>query len=228
MYGACRFGTVGSTQADGQMMLRVLIADDHPLFREAMTQVVRLVDAHAACVEAATLEQALGLLDSDDGFDLILLDLGLPGVSGLSGVLAVRAQAAATPLIIVSAWEEAEVIRQATRLGVSGYLPKSWSRQAMATAIDKVLGGETSFPLFTDESGGEDGDLGERLDTLTPRQLMVLQLLGDGKANKQIAYELSISQETVKIHISAILRKLGVSSRSKAILIANRLSQSPR
>lgn len=209
-------------------MLRVLIADDHPLFREAMTQVVRLVDADAECTEAATLEQALSLLNGDDRFDLVLLDLGLPGVSGLSGVLAVRAQAAATPLIIVSAWEEAEAIRQATRFGVSGYLPKSSSRQVMAAAIDKVLGGETSFPLSPAEDGGEDADPGERLDALTPRQLMVLQLLGEGKSNKQIAYELSISQETVKIHISAILRKLGVSSRSKAILIANRLCHAPR
>lgn len=210
-------------------MLRVLIADDHPLFREAMTQVVRLVDAGVRCAEAATLEQALSLLNGDDQFDVVLLDLGLPGVSGLSGVVAVRAQAAATPLVIVSAWEEAEVIRQAARLGVSGYLPKSWPKQAMAEAIDKVLAGGTSFPLSpADDGAGEEVTVAEGLDALTPRQLTVLQLLGEGKSNKQIAYELSISQETVKIHISAILRKLGVSSRSKAILIANRLSQSPR
>lgn len=211
----------------GALMLHVLIADDHPLFREALRQVVALVDPHALCTEAATLEQALGLIAGDDGFDLLLLDLGLPGVSGLSGVVGVRAQAAATPVVIVSAWEEAEVIRQAIRLGVSGFLPKSSAKEAMAAGLEKVLRGETCFPVFSDDPGaslGADSDTAARLETLTPRQLMVLQLLGDGKSNKQIAYELSISQETVKIHISAVLRKLGVTSRSKAILVANRLN----
>lgn len=210
-------------------MLRVLIAEDHPLFREALGHVVRLAEPAAECTEAATLEQALALIDQDDGFDLVLLDLGLPGTSGLSGLLAVRAQAATTPVMIVSAWEEAQVIRHAVRMGISGYLPKSSSREAMVGAIEKVLSGATYFPVFAGggEGGGDDGGTVDRLDSLTPRQLTVLQLVGEGKSNKQIAYELSISQETVKIHISAILRKLGVASRSKAILIANRLTGSP-
>lgn len=206
-------------------MLRVLIAEDHPLFREALTHMVSATDAQAEITEATTLEQALSLIDTDDGFDLVLLDLGLPGASGLSAALAVRAQAASTPVIIVSAWEEAQVIRQAIRMGVSGYLPKSSTKETMICGIEKVLRGETYFPVF-----GEDGDPEEppaAVDSLTPRQLTVLQLLGEGKSNKQIAYELSISQETVKIHISAILRKLGVASRSKAILIAHRLIEAP-
>ncbi len=186
---------------------------------------VATADPHAEVTEATTLEQALSLIDAEDGFDLVLLDLGLPGASGLSAALAVRAQAATTPVIIVSAWEEAQVIRQAIRMGVSGYLPKSSTKATMIDGIKKVLSGETYFPVF-----GDDGDTGEApaaVDSLTPRQLTVLQLLGDGKSNKQIAYELSISQETVKIHISAILRKLGVASRSKAILVAHRLIEAP-
>jgi DNA-binding NarL/FixJ family response regulator len=204
-------------------MLRVLIADDHPLFREALRHVVSLVEPDAHCVEAASIEQALALLGGEEAFDLLLLDLGLPGVSGLSGVVGVRAQAAATPVVIVSAWEDPEVIRQAVRLGVSGFLPKSADKQAMAAGLAKVLRGETCFSMFGEAP--VTGNLAE-LESLTPRQLMVLRLLGEGKSNKQIAFELSISQETVKIHISAILRKLGVTSRSQAILVANRILHS--
>ncbi|HYG90070.1 MAG TPA: response regulator transcription factor [Azospirillum sp.] len=203
-------------------MLRVLIAEDHPLFREALAHVIWLVDPSAECTDAATLEQALALINRDEGFDLIMLDLGLPGTSGLSAALTVREQATTTPVIIVSAWEDAHAIRQAIRLGVSGYMPKSLSREAMVSAVDKVLSGGTYFPVF--EEMDTPADPGAATDSLTPRQLTVLQLLGEGQSNKQIAYELSISQETVKIHISAILRKLGVTSRSKAMLIANRLT----
>lgn len=205
-------------------MLHVLIADDHPLFRDALRHVVSLVDPGAQCVEAASIEQALALLGGEETFDLVLLDLGLPGVSGLSGVVGVRAQSAATPVVIVSAWEDPEVIRQAVRLGVSGFLPKSADQGSMALGLAKVLRGETCFPLFGDQPV-EGGSLAE-LESLTPRQLMVLRLLGEGKSNKQIAFELSISQETVKIHISAVLRKLGVTSRSQAILVATRLIHS--
>ncbi len=204
-------------------MLRVLIADDHPLFREALRHVVSLLDREAHCIEASSIEQTLALLGVEDGFDLLLLDLGLPGVSGLSGVVGVRAQAAATPVVIVSAWEDPEIVRQAICLGVSGFLPKSADREAMAAGLAKVLSGETWFPMFGEDPAAANP---AELESLTPRQIMVLHLLGEGKSNKQIAFELSISQETVKIHISAILRKLGVSSRSQAILVANRLVRS--
>lgn len=208
-------------------MIRVLIADDHPLFREALTQIVLDVDAAAQCSEAETVEQAVRCVVTEDGFDLVLLDLGLPGANGLSGVLCIRAEAPTTPVVIVSAMDEFEVVRKAMRLGVSGYLPKSSPRQVMRSALVTVLEGGTWFPVLGTQDGGHGKSLAARAaelpESLTPRQIAVLRLLGEGKSNKQIAYDLSISQETVKIHISAVLRKLGVSSRAQALLVAQRL-----
>lgn len=203
--------------------MRALIIDDHPLFREALSYIISHLEVGATCTEAESLEQAMGLL-SGEGYDLILLDLSLPGASGLSGVMNVRGLAPTTPVVVVSASEDIEVIKQAARCGVSGYLPKSSPKEVMAGALQKVVGGDTYFPTQG------PGDLTlmplsppPLLTQLTPRQLGVLQLMAEGKPNKTIAHELDISQETVKLHISAIFRKLGVTNRTQAILVAHQL-----
>lgn len=204
--------------------MRALIIDDHPLFREAMTHVVNDLGSGAQVDEAESLEQAIVLLGGH-GFDLILLDLGLPGASGLSSIMSVRGLAPTTPLIIVSASDDPDVINQALRFGVSGYLPKSLPREVMATALNKVMRGDTYFPaLATHRHENLSTAAPQVLDQLTPRQMAVLQLMAEGKQNKTIAYELNISQETAKLHISAIFRKLGVSNRTQAILVAHQVS----
>lgn len=206
-------------------MLRALVIDDHPLFRAALVQVVSQMADNVSCAEAETLERAIQMISHHDGFDIILLDLGLPGASGLSGLLSVRDKAPTTPVVIVSATENSEVITQATRLGISGFLPKSAGRDEIRAALETVLAGGLHFGTTGSGGATAGGPELQAAESLTPRQLTVLRLLGEGKPNKQIAYELNISQETVKIHISAILRKLQVTSRAQAILFANRLNR---
>ena len=178
-----------------------------------------------SCAEAETLERAIQMISHHEGFDIILLDLGLPGASGLSGLLSVRDKAPTTPVVIVSATENSEVITQAMRLGVSGFLAKSAGRDEILAALETVLGGGLHFSSAAGAGSPDGGPELQAAESLTPRQMTVLRLLGEGKPNKQIAYELNISQETVKIHISAILRKLQVNSRAQAILFANRLNR---
>ncbi len=206
------------------LMLRVLIIDDHPLFQEALSHIISRLDDEASCLGSDSLEQATTMLSSEAPFDLILLDLGLPGASGLSGILAVRGRAPTTPVVVVSAIEDPEMVERAASFGVSGYLTKSSRPEALHTALARILAGDTYFPpSYADGIATPPGTPPQEVELLTPRQLAVLRLLGEAKSNKQIAYELSISQETVKIHISAILRKLKVSSRAQAVLVSHQL-----
>lgn len=204
-------------------MVKALIIDDHPLFREALTFVVSRLDDDPVCVEAESMEQATSLLGGDSSFDLILLDLGLPGASGLNGILGIRSLAPSTPVVVVSAIDDADMIQRAACFGVSGYITKNCASTTMHAALAKVLAGDTHFPAETGGAVLPSQVHSAELETLTPRQLTVLRLLGEAKSNKQIAYELSISQETVKIHISAILRKLGASNRAQAVLMAHQM-----
>ncbi|CAA7612335.1 response regulator transcription factor [Magnetospirillum sp. SS-4] len=204
-------------------MVKALIIDDHPLFREALTFVISRLDDESVCVEAESMEQATTLLGGESAFDLILLDLGLPGASGLAGILGIRSLAPSTPVVVVSAIDDADMIQRAACFGVSGYITKNCAGTTMHTALAKVLAGDTHFPAETGGAVLPSHIRSAELETLTPRQLTVLRLLGEAKSNKQIAYELSISQETVKIHISAILRKLGASNRAQAVLMAHQM-----
>lgn len=211
-------------------MLNVLIIDDHPLVRGALAQLVERLGEDIQCAEAETLESAMRLIAAKNDFDMIIVDLGLPGVSGLSAVVSIRDQATTTSVVIYTAVDDPQVISQAAQLGVSGYVLKSTSREAMVETFAGIIAGSTYFPAYCDDppdgaqqscAGGETAT--QFAELLTPRQLTVLRLLGEGKSNKQIAYELSLSQETVKIHISAILRKLRVTNRTQATLLAHRL-----
>jgi DNA-binding NarL/FixJ family response regulator len=206
-------------------MVKALIIDDHPLFREALSFIVSRLDDGSVCVEADSMEQAASLLRADSTFDVILLDLGLPGASGLAGIVNIRGLAPSTPVVVVSAVDDADTIQRAACFGVSGYIIKNSPSSVMHTALAKVLSGDTHFPQEAGDGIASGTVRSEELETLTPRQLTVLRLLGEAKSNKQIAYELSISQETVKIHISAILRKLGASSRAQAVMMAHQVRQ---
>lgn len=209
-----------------QSMLRVLIADDHPLFSEALKDITEHTFEAALCTVAADAGETLAAVVDDNSFDLILLDLFLPGVEGFSCLVSLRTRAPSTPIIVVSASDDVAVVREAFSYGAMGYLPKSSSREVMKNALRLVMSGSSYVPS---EALGAIGPLrraqaaesSDRIDeeqSLTPRQLGVLELLGEGKANKQIAFELGISEITVKAHVSAILRKLNVHNRLQAVI----------
>ena len=203
------------------MLRSVLIAEDHPLFREALVDVVRLLGAEAECVAVEDCPAMLAALGADADFDLLLMDYFLPGSQGFSALMDVRAKAPDMPVVIVSSLGDADVVRQAAALGVAGFLPKAATRQAMVEALRSVLQGGVSFPSEMMASAKRDRHADED-DTLTPRQMEVLHSMAQGKSNKEIARDLGISGETVKVHISAILRRLGCTSRTQAVMAARK------
>ncbi|GLK77005.1 DNA-binding response regulator [Methylopila jiangsuensis] len=202
---------------------RLLIADDHPLFRTALREAV--AGEAAEIVEAGSFDDASKILE-DDTFDLVLLDLTMPGVSGFSGLMYLRAQYPATPVVVVSANEDPTTIRRCMEFGASGFIPKTLDVEKMRDAVRVVLAGDTWTPPDLDLSApSDDGSakLVSRLGTLTPQQVRVLMMLSQGLLNKQIAYELGVSEATVKAHVSAILAKLGVESRTQAVIAASKI-----
>jgi DNA-binding NarL/FixJ family response regulator len=209
----------------------IVIADDHPLFRGALRQAIGSLMPQTRVLEANGLDELQATLGAEKDVDLILLDLTMPGVQGFSGLIALRAQHPHVPVVIVSASEEATIIRRAIEFGASGFIPKSLDVDGIGTAIHTVLSGETWTPPDIDLSATEDketADLVRRLATLTPQQVRVLLMLSEGLLNKQIAYELGVSEATVKAHVSAILDKLGVDSRTQAVIAASKIGVTQR
>jgi DNA-binding NarL/FixJ family response regulator len=206
---------------------RIIIVDDHPLFRAALRQTLAGGDPSVAVEEAGDLAGLNAALEADRDCDLVLLDLNVPGARGFSGLLLLRAQYPDVPVMIISAVEELDVIRSAIDLGASGYLRKSVGPPEIRRAIETVLAGEVFIPEDAQAApvDREQADLMRRLATLTPQQVRVLMMLSDGLMNKQIAYELSISEATVKAHVSAILQKLSVDSRTQAVIAASRIEK---
>ena len=205
---------------------RLVIADDHPLFRGALREAVSGLFARADIAEAGTFDDVSKLLDRTGEVDLILLDLAMPGVRGFSGLMYLRAQYPSVPVVIVSANDEPAVIRRCMDFGASGFNPKTLGVEAMREAIASVLKGGVWTPPDIDLNAGADAEtaaLLARLATLTPQQVRVLMMLSEGLLNKQIAYELSVSEATVKAHVSAILQKLGVESRTQAVIAAAKI-----
>ena len=203
-----------------------VIADDHPLFRDALKQALSGMFPDAHLHVAGTLDELNEIIEGQDDIDLILLDLKMPGVQGFSGLIFLRAQFASIPVVIVSANEEPQVMRRTLDLGASGYIPKSSSLDDMTAALNAVLEGELVVPEGIDLDGDGDTETDEfvkRIATLTPQQVRVLMMLQEGLLNKQIAYEISVSEATVKAHVSAILQKLQVESRTQAVIMANRI-----
>jgi DNA-binding NarL/FixJ family response regulator len=205
---------------------RFLIADDHPLFRGALREAVSGLFQHVEIGEAGSFEDVAKLLESGGEVDLILLDLNMPGVRGFSGLMYLRAQYPSVPIVVVSANDDPTVIRRCMDLGTSGFIPKTLGIEEMRAAIKRVLEGGVWTPSDVDLSAGADtetANLMARLASLTPQQVRVLMMLSEGLLNKQIAYELSVSEATVKAHVSAILQKLGVESRTQAVITAAKI-----
>jgi DNA-binding NarL/FixJ family response regulator len=205
---------------------RILIVDDHPLFREALKVALTGGMPDSKVEQAGSLDAGRAALDADGDFDLILLDLRMPGVQGLSGLIYLRTQYPNIPIVIVTANEEEGIIRKALGLGASGFIPKSSNTETIIQAVKAVLGGDIWVPDGYDakaEPASEIDDIVRRVATLTGQQIRVLMMLKEGLLNKQIAYELDVSEATIKAHVSAILQKLHVSSRTQAVIAANRI-----
>lgn len=207
-------------------LYRLAIADDHPLFRGALRAGVAGMFERIDIVEAGSFEELSALLEQGSEVDLILLDLAMPGVRGFSGLMFLRAQYPSVPIVIVSANDDPVVIRRCMDFGASGFIPKTLGIDVMREAILHVLKGGIWTPPDIDLSGNADAEttgLLSRLATLTPQQVRVLMMLSEGLLNKQIAYELSVSEATIKAHVSAILQKLGVESRTQAVIAAAKI-----
>ena len=214
---------------EGGKIVTVLIADDHPLFRDALRQVVAEAMPDAHIVEAQNLTDAKTSLSSCDELDLILLDLNMPGVNGMSGLVDLRDMTPTTPIVVVSASEEVNIIERAMVCGASGYIPKSLPKHVMVAAIGEIMAGNVFLPQMDgNRQPPPPSDVPEavkRAATLTRKQRLVLSLIAQGKSNKIIAYELDVTDTTVKAHVTAILRKLKVTSRTQAAIVAREIEQ---
>lgn len=210
---------------------KILIADDHPLFREAISSVIASGFEGSDIIETDDLDSALEIARATDDLDLILLDLNMPGMHGLNGLITLRNEAPSIPVVIVSAEEDKQVVLQAITYGAVGFITKSSPRAQMTEAIQQILNGNVYLPSDIIRTGKESSQRRSRsddnlispelLNSLTRRQLLVLERMSKGESNKQIAYNLNIAETTVKAHVSAILRKLGVHNRVQAILSAS-------
>ncbi len=219
--------SVGGYGVDGETT--IIIADDHPLFRGALRQAlgVNLPQAHIR--ETGDLDGLIASLRDNDAVDLILLDLSMPGAQGFSGLIFLRAQYPAIPVAIVSASADAANVRRAISFGAAGFIPKSADSERIAEAVTIILGGGTWIDPDLPESGQDNATdaIARRLASLTPQQVRVLMMLSEGLLNKQIAFELNVSEATVKAHVSAILQKLGVDSRTQAVITAAKVGAAP-
>lgn len=206
---------------------RIVIVDDHPLFRGALKQALSASLDAAEIVEAGSLDELTSKLAGGDEVDLVLLDLTMPGVQGISGLVFLRGQYPEIPVVIVSANDDPATIRRCMECGASGFVPKSEPVERIRQAVRGVLDGNVWTPPDIDLSPAagdeETSDLLARLSSLTPQQVRVLMMLGEGLLNKQIAYKLGVSEATIKAHVSAILQKLGVDSRTQAVIAVNRI-----
>lgn len=198
--------------------MNILLVDDHGLFRAGFKLVLaKLWDEPPIIVEAGSAEAGIAATGKHD-FDLIFLDMGLPGLEGIEGLRAFRRACPATCLVVLSAVDGAEVVRQALLYGAQGYIPKTVSAEVMDDALRQILAGHIYVPANTTSPDG-----GDRLDDLlTPRQVEVLAELCAGRPNRDIADQLGMSENTVRAHVSAIFRQLGVRSRTEAVLMAKR------
>lgn len=209
-------------------MHTLMVADDHPLFRDAIGGVIQAGLPGSRLLEAESLEQALNQAGQHEELDLLLLDLGLPDAEGLEGLRTLREAHPWLPVAILSADQDRRTILDAIDLGAVGYIPKSTPRQDLLAALGRLLEGQVYLPpnimrrppAPSPRATPPDDAFIERLTRLTDKQLEVLIRLTRGASNKVIARDLDIAETTVKTHVSAILRKLEVPGRVQAILAA--------
>lgn len=205
-------------------MYKILVADDHPLFRDAISNIIAESFKGSLIEQTEDIESTLEFVQHNDDLDLILLDLNMPGMSGLQGLLALRNECPTIPVVIISAERDKKTILQTLSYGAVGFIAKSSSKECIVEALESVFAGNVCLPADImrlpegPKSNNEFVVLPEKIASLTRRELMVLKNLSQGEANKQIAFNLHISEATVKSHVSSILKKLGASNRVKVVL----------
>ncbi len=204
----------------------ILIADDHPLFRSALFQSIDKAIEGTYLLEADSLDSSFEQLEKEPDIDLLLLDLTMPGTKGMSGLIQLRTQYPELPIVVISASDEESVIEQVKANGAIGFIPKSSDMRALIDALNSVLNGNTYFPITTKRRDKQDPtfSLLQRIESLTPQQRKVLNMLSAGLLNKQIAYELAVSEATIKAHMTAIFRKLNVRNRTQAVILLQKIA----
>ncbi|TAL30213.1 response regulator transcription factor [Phenylobacterium sp.] len=200
--------------------MKFLVVDDHAVVREGLSAVLRGLAPEATVLEAADCASALSLAAGHADLSLVLMDLTMPDAAGLSAVASFVAAHPATPLMVVSSSEAPSDVRAALALGALGYVAKSANASTLAAAIRLVLSGEVYVPPFMAQAAAEAHTAPGAADALTARQQAVLALIRDGVSNKEIAYRLGVTEGTVKAHLTAIFRLLGVTNRSEAARLA--------
>lgn len=207
---------------------KIIIADDHPLFRAALEQAVMQLQVGASIVEAASLPELQAVMEQHDDADLILLDLNMPGAHGFSGLLYLRSHFPHIAVMVVSACEDPAIMCQSIDHQAAGFISKSASLEEIAKAIEEVLHGNIYLPKVAREHqhrpNSQSLDIAKKMASLTPQQFRVLAMVTDGLLNKQIAYDLDVSEATVKAHITSIFKKLGVRTRTQAALAVSQLN----
>ena len=202
--------------------MRILLADDHALFREGVKQLFNHLDSEAQVLEASNGAEVMRLAQTQPDFDLVLLDLAMPGVDGFAGLAAFRAHAPSVPVVVLSGSEDPADVHAALEGGAAGFIPKSSASEVILGALRLVLSGGVYMPPGL--LAGQSGVVSKRqLEELTPRQREVLALMGQGKSNKEIGITLGLSEATVKQHVSAILKTLRVANRMQAVIAGRRL-----
>jgi len=204
---------------------KIIIADDHPLFRQALLATLTPVFAQCQWIEAQTAQELEQSLVEHHDADLVLLDLNIPGAHGFNNLVHIRQQYPHLPVAIVSAYEDAETISKAVELGAAGYIPKSTPIEKILVAINEILSGQMALPESYQPPTNPVSatDIAERVASLTQQQYKILMMFAEGMLNKQIAYDLNVSEATIKAHATAIFRKLDVRNRTQAVIAISQL-----
>jgi DNA-binding NarL/FixJ family response regulator len=206
-----------------------IVADDHPMVRDALALSLGAAFPGAQVELAGSLSETLAAVERRPDADLVILDLDMPGMSGMTGLAQLRSSHPTVPVVIVSAAKSPALMRQAVEMGAAGFIPKFMPSQEITDAIREILAGAVWLPEAARDHqlAPTEADLALRAAQLTPQQHRVLALMAEGKPNKVIAFEMQITEPTVKSHVTEILRRLGVQSRTQAVIVAQRLGMEP-
>jgi len=203
----------------------ILVADDHPLLRAAVLHALRDGLGELRVVEAASASALAPALEAQPDIDLVLLDLAMPGARGLSSLVWLRGERPELPVVVISSNDHPRIVRRVQQFGAAGFISKSAPAESIGQAVSTVLDGGSWFPPLTAERSEGDARLATRLAQLTPQQFRVLMAVADGLLNKQIAHQLGLAENTVKVHVTAILRKLECNSRTQAAVLVKALER---
>lgn len=203
--------------------MKIILADDHPLFRQALTITLKSHFTSAVIVDAENIPELEQHLESEEKADLLLLDLDIPGAHGFNSLISIRRSHPDLGIVVISGFEDKETIHKAMSFGAAGFIPKSTPVPKMVVAIEEVLNGTLWTPDGEFNPGEKTNDIDDKIASLTPKQHEILLMFADGLLNKQIASQLGTSESTIKSHASIIFLKLGVRNRTQAVITLNEL-----